>query len=71
MIPVRIFVSGVQKELAEERVRVGEYLRADPLMRRFFEVSLFEEAPASDVRPDELYLDEVERCDIYLGLFGL
>ena len=70
MVPVRIFVSGVQKELAEERARVGDYLRADPLMRRFFEVYLFEEAPASDTRPDELYLDEVERCDIYLGLFG-
>lgn len=70
MIPARIFISGVQKELAEERRQVGEYLRADPLMRRFFEASLFEEAPASDVRPDELYLEEVERCDIYLGLFG-
>ena len=25
---------------------------------------------ASDRRPDQLYLDEVERCDIYVGLFG-
>ena len=31
---------------------------------------LFEDAPASDRRPDELYLNEVETCDIYVGLFG-
>ena len=47
-----------------------DYLRRDPLMRRFFEVFLFEDAPASDQRPDQLYLDEVERCDLYVGLFG-
>lgn len=45
-------------------------MRGDPLMRRFFEVFLFEDAPASGRRPDEVYLDEVERCDIYVGLFG-
>ena len=26
--------------------------------------------PAADRRADEVYLDEVERCDIYVGLFG-
>ena len=26
--------------------------------------------PESDRRPDELYLHEVERCEIYVGLFG-
>ena len=40
-------------------------------MRRFFEVFLFEQAPASDRRPDELYLDEVDRCNLYIGLFGI
>ena len=39
-------------------------------MRRFFDVFLFEDTPASDRRPDDLYLDEVERADIYVGLFG-
>ncbi len=70
MIPLRIFVSSVQKELAEERAALRDYLRGDALMRRFFEVFLFEEVPAADSRADELYLDEVERCDLYLGLFG-
>ena len=39
-------------------------------MRRFFEVFLFEDAPAADRRPDALYLHEVEHSDIYVGLFG-
>ena len=70
MTPLRIFVSSVQKELAEERAALRDYLRGDALMRRFFEVFLFEEVPAADRRADALYLDEVERCDIYIGLFG-
>ncbi|WP_419950518.1 DUF4062 domain-containing protein [Candidatus Palauibacter sp.] len=70
MTPVRIFISSVQGEFSGERERVRDYLRGDPLMRRFFEVFLFEEIPASDRRPDRVYLEEVERCDIYVGLFG-
>ena len=45
-------------------------MRGDPLMRRFFDVFLFEDVPAIDRRPDELYLEEVERCDLYAGIFG-
>lgn len=70
MTPIRIFISSVQTEFAQERAALRDYLRGDPLMRRFFEVFLFEEVPASDRRPDALYLDEVERCDLYVGLFG-
>ena len=70
MTPLRIFISSVQTEFAQERAALRDYLRGDPLMRRFFEVFLFEEVPASDHRPDALYLDEVERCDLYVGLFG-
>ncbi len=70
MTPIRIFISGVQREFAREREQLREYLRGDQLMRRFFEVFLFEDVPASDRWPDEVYLDEVERCEIYVGLFG-
>ena len=70
MTPLRIFVSSVQHEFAEERAALRDYLRGDPLMRRFFEAFLFEDVPAIDRRPDALYLDGVERCDIYVGLFG-
>ena len=70
MTPLRIFISSVQSEFADERGALRDYLRGDPLLRRFFEVFLFEDAPASDRRPDELYLNEVETCDLYVGLFG-
>ena len=70
MTPIRIFISSVQREFAREREQLRDYLRGDPLMRRFFDVFLFEDVPASDRRPDQVYLDEVGRCDIYVGLFG-
>ena len=66
----RIFISSVQKELAEERRAIRDYIRGDALFRRLFDVFLFEDLPASDRRADEVYLDEVGRCAIYVGLFG-
>ena len=70
MMAIRLFISSVQKEFASERAALRDYLRGDALMRRFFEVFLFEDVPAADQRADELYIDEVQRCDIYVGLFG-
>src|ERR1039458_569312 len=67
---LRLFISSVQKEFAEERAALRDYLRGDALMRRFFEPFVFEEVAASVLRADELYLDQVERCDLYIGLFG-
>ena len=68
--PSTIFISSVQKELAEERRAVKAFVEGDPLLRRFFTVFLFEDLPASDRRADEVYLDEVDRCAVYVGLFG-
>jgi ATP-dependent DNA helicase RecG len=70
MKPIRIFISSVQKEFAAERAVVRDYLKGDPLLRRFFAPFLFEDVPAADRRADELYLDEVADCDLYIGLFG-
>jgi len=67
---VKIFVSSVQKELAAERQAIKSFVAGDSLLRRFFDVFLFEDIPASDRRADEVYLEEVDRCDIYVGLFG-
>ena len=39
-------------------------------MRRFFDVFQFEVVPAADQRADARYLVEVDRCDLYVGLFG-
>lgn len=67
---LQIFVSSVQKELADERRAVAEYVRGNDLLKRFFDIFLFEELPASDRRADSVYLAEVARADLYLGLFG-
>mgnify|MGYP006309912793 CR=1 FL=1 len=64
----RVFVSSVQKELAEERRSLRDFVRGDALLGRFFEVFLFEDLPASDRRADEVYLDEVRRCSVYVGI---
>jgi len=65
-----IFVSSVQKELAEERRAVKAFVEGDALLRRFFTVFLFEDLPAADILADAVYLDEVDRSALYVGLFG-
>jgi uncharacterized membrane protein len=70
-IRLRIFISSVQKEFAQQRRDLKAFLLGDAVLRRFIaEVFLFEELPASDRRADQVYLDEVACSDIYLGIFG-
>lgn len=66
----RIFISSVQNELAAERRAVKGFFESDPLLRRFFTVFLFEDLPASDRRADEVYIAELDKSDLYLGVFG-
>lgn len=68
---LRIFISSVQKEFAQIRQDLKAFLLGDAVLQRFVaDVFLFEELPAKDRRADEVYIGEVERCDIYLGIFG-
>ncbi len=68
---LKIFVSSVQKEFEELRQGLKAFLLGDAVLRRFIsEVFLFEDLPAKDCRADQVYLEEVEHCDVYLGLFG-
>ncbi len=68
---LRIFISSVQKEFQQIRRDLKAFLLGDAVLRRFVsEVFLFEELPAGDRRADHVYLEEIERCDIYLGIFG-
>ena len=68
---LKIFISSVQNEFAAERQGLFNYLHRDPLLGLFFEPFLFENLPAKDQRVDAVYTEEVSKCDIYLGLFGL
>ena len=67
----RVFISSVQKELASERRAIKEFITHDPLLGRFIsDVFLFEDIPASDRKPDDIYLEEVKVCDIYIAILG-
>lgn len=67
----KIFISSVQKEFATERRAVKDFITYDPLLSRFIsDVFLFEDIPAGDRKPDDIYMGEVEQCDIYLAILG-
>ncbi|MDR0941990.1 MAG: DUF4062 domain-containing protein [Bacteroidales bacterium] len=66
----RVFISSVQSEFAEERQMLFDYLTSDALLGKFFEPFVFENVPAMTTMPTTIFLQEVERCDIYIGLFG-
>lgn len=67
---IKIFISSVQSEFAEERAMLCDYIRTDVLLGKFFEPFIFEEVPANEHSVSHVYLKEVELCDIYLGVFG-
>lgn len=67
---LNIFLSSVQSEFATERVAIRDYVRGDKLLSKHFDVFIFEDAPAQDRTPQDLYLDELGRADIYVALFG-
>ena len=66
----KVFISSVQREFAAERQMLAEYVRKDALLAKFFDVFLFEEEPACDLEARDLYLPELEKSDIYLGILG-
>jgi len=68
---LKVFISSVQKEFEQLRPALKAFLLGDAVLQRFIsEVFLFEELPARDRRADQVYLEQVERSDIYLGIFG-
>ena len=70
MKKLKVFISSVQKEFADERQQLFTYLNSDPLLGLFIEPFLFEKLPAASQRTDTVYISEVAKCDVYIGLFG-
>jgi predicted HTH transcriptional regulator len=66
----KIFISGAQKELKEERRAVKEFVREDVLLSEYFDVFLFEDSPAKSKSPEIAYIEEVRKSDIYIGILG-
>ena len=67
----RIFISSVQREFAHARDRLASFINNDPYWSEFFYAFIFENLPASQRSPEDIYLGEIDRCTIYLGIFGL
>ena len=68
---IKVFISSVQSEFAEERRLLFDYLTTDALLGRFFDPFIFENLPAINHSVSTVFINEVENCDIYLGLFGM
>lgn len=66
----KIFISGNQKELKKERLAVKGAILDNAVLRRFFDVFVFEELPAMGKSPALTYLKEVDNSDIYIGIIG-
>jgi predicted HTH transcriptional regulator len=66
----KIFISGVQNELKTERHAVKDLIIENHLLKDYFSVFLFEDVPAKSKSSKQIYLDEVIKSDIYLGLIG-
>ena len=66
----KIFISSVQKEFANERQMLCNYIRQDAMLSKFFDPFLFEELPAIDLSAQQAYLSEVNNSDIYLAILG-
>ena len=67
----RIFISSVQNEFAHARDKLASFINNDPYWSQFFYAFIFENLPASQRSPRDIYLGEIDRCSIYLGIFGL
>ncbi|MBU2101425.1 DUF4062 domain-containing protein, partial [Patescibacteria group bacterium] len=66
----KIFISGAQKELKTERRAVKEFVCKDVLLSEYFDVFLFEDAPAKSKSAEKAYIEEAHKCDIYVGILG-
>ena len=67
----RIFISSVQDEFREERRELKQWILQNPLLSRYVEsVFLFEDSPARGDGSREVFLEEVARSQIYIGILG-
>lgn len=70
MSKIKVFISSVQNEFSVARKVLCDYIFSDPLLSKFFEPFIFEQLPAIDLKAIKVYLDEIEKAEIYLGILG-
>jgi len=67
---LKVFVSSTQVELSNERTAITELVHADPFLSKHVEAVLFENQPACTEPAEAAYLDDLDACDVYLGVLG-
>lgn len=65
---IKVFVSSVQKELADERMALQVLLSTDPFLVEHCVPILFEEEPSALHPNPKEYLQLLETCQVYLGV---
>ena len=58
---IKIFISSVQREFADERRQLVDYIRQDVLLGQFFEPFIFENLPASNQNVQQAFLQEAAK----------
>jgi hypothetical protein len=64
----KIFISSNQSEFEVERREIKNFIENDPLYSNYFKVFIFEDVPASGISPHEIYIEELRKSDIFIGL---
>lgn len=70
MARLKIFISSVQKELAEERMAVQILLSTDSFLQKHTVPRLFEYTPAPLTPNQKGYLDLLDTCNVCLLILG-
>lgn len=70
MMKLEIFISSNIEEFKDERKLLREELLNDPVLNQFVEPYLFEYDAAKPQSADDTFINEIEFCDIYIGLIG-
>lgn len=70
MIKLRVFVSSVQKELADERRSVKALITSDPFLDEHCVPILYEDEPSMLKAAPQGYLNDLAKCQIYLMIIG-
>jgi len=67
-VKIRVFISSVQKELADERLALQILLSTDSFLSEHCVPVLFEEEPAGLTPDPKAYLKLLRGCQVYLGM---
>lgn len=67
---VKVFISSYQEEFAEEREYLYEELKKDSYFSRNVKLFVFEKDMSRTFPANEVFLNEVEESDVYIGLIG-